>query len=115
MSTEKDYWAESLSIAADECELTLTPEQLAYLASAASSAHEHYGMAFYSPPAGDRLGEIEREWKAKLKAEQDRFNKYRNNAETAVKRALRIHSADPVTIEAYGQVYRHGGRSEQIL
>lgn len=112
---DTDYWAECISIAADECALVLTPEQLSYLADAVSGAHENYGMAFYSPPASDRLNEIEREWKAKLKAEKDRFEKYRDNAETAVKRALRVHSADPVSIEAHGQVFRHGGRSEQIL
>lgn len=49
MANDADYWAECISIAADECGLELTPEQMAYLADAASGAHEHYGMAFYSP------------------------------------------------------------------
>lgn len=114
MSNDAEYWRECISIAAEECELALTPEQLAYLADAASGGHEHYGIAFYSPPASDRLNEIERESAAKLKALQAEFDHYKDNAETAVKRALRVHSADPVTIGPYGEVFRHGGRSEQI-
>lgn len=67
-----DYWKECISIAAEECDLTLTSEQLEYLAGSAESGHEHYGMAFYSPPASDRYNEIEREWKAKYKALEKR-------------------------------------------
>ena len=63
MSTQNDYWKECISIAADECDLTLTPEQLAYLADAVEGGHEHYEQAFYSPPANDRLNDIEREIK----------------------------------------------------
>lgn len=63
-----DYWKECISIAAEECGLTLTDEQLDALASSAQAGHEHYGMAFYSPPSSDRYDQIEREWKAKLDA-----------------------------------------------
>ena len=59
MSTQRDYWQECMAIAAEECELTLTPDQRDCLASAAESGHEHYGMAFYSPPPGERMSEIE--------------------------------------------------------
>lgn len=48
-----EYWKECISIAADECDLSLTSEQLEYLADSASGSHENYGMAFYSPPASD--------------------------------------------------------------
>lgn len=81
-----------------------------YLAGAASSAHEHYDMAFYSPPASDRLSEIEREWKAKLKAEQDRFDKYRDNAETAPKgREVLLWSTkykQPISVGDWGSYCR---------
>lgn len=114
MSAQQDYWQECISIAAEECDLKLTHEQLAYLADAVDGDHEHYGLAFYSPPASDRLDDIEREWKAKLKATQDEHERYVLNAEAAVKQALRVHRDDQVTIGSYGEVLRHGGRTERI-
>lgn len=114
MTATQDYWAECIAIAAEECGLTLTTEQLEYLAGAAESGHEHYGMAFYSPPWSDRMADIEREWKAKLKAQQDEHERYVRNAEQAVKQALRVHRDDPVTIGEHGEVLRHGGRTERI-
>ena len=114
MTAQRDYWSECISIAAEECGLTLTTEQRDYLADAAESGHEHYGMAFYSPPDSDRIGDIEREWKAKLKAQQAEHERYVNNAETAVKQALRVHRDDQVTIGSHGEVLRHGGRTEVI-
>jgi hypothetical protein len=113
--SDKDYWKECISIAADECDLQLTEEQLEALAESAASGHEHYGMAFYEPPASDRYDEIEREWKRKYEALRREFDAYIDNAETAVKRALRQHRDAQVTIGQYGEVHRHGGRTEQIL
>lgn len=110
----QDYWKECISIAADECELTLTPKQLDYLASSAESGHEHYGMAFYSPSSSERLNEIENEWKNKLKALQSEFDAYRDNAETAVRKALRQHRDDQISIGEHGEVLRHSGRTERI-
>lgn len=112
--TGLDYWKECISIAADECELTLTPEQLTYLADSVSGGHENYGMAFYSPPPSERMHDIEREWKAKLKAQQDEHERYVNNAETAIKQALRVHRDDQVSIGSHGEVLRYGGRTERI-
>jgi hypothetical protein len=110
----KDYWRECISIAAEECDLTLTDDQLDALAEGAKSGHEHYDMAFYSPPASDRISDIEDEWKRKLAALQAEYDSYRNNAETAVKRALRQHHDDNVSIGAHGDVFIHAGRTEQI-
>lgn len=109
-----DYWKECISIAAEECGLSLTAEQLDALADGASNGHEHYGMAFYSPPPSERLNEIESEWKRKLATVQAEFDAYRDDAETAVKRALRQHSDANVSIGKHGEVLRHGGRTEQI-
>lgn len=114
MSNDLDYWKECIAIAAEECDLKLTEEQLQCLADGASGGHEHYGMAFYSPPASERLDEIEREHAAKLKALEREFEQYRDNAETAVKKALRQHSDARVTIGRYGEVLRHDGRTTQI-
>lgn len=41
-----EYWKECISIAADECGLVLTEEQLECLASSVEGGHENYGMAF---------------------------------------------------------------------
>lgn len=109
-----DYWKECISIAAEDCKLAITPEQLGCLASSVESGHENYGQAFYSPPASDRISEVERESAAKLKALQREFDSYRTNAETAVKQALRQRPDESVSIGKHGDVFRHGGRTEQI-
>lgn len=114
MSRDFDYWSECISIAAEECDLKLTTEQLAYLAEAASGGHEHYGMAFYSPPPSERLDDIEREHKERYRRLEAEFNKYRDNAETAVKQALRQHHDANVSIGDRGEVLRHDGRTTQI-
>jgi hypothetical protein len=114
VSAQQNYWKECISTAAEECDLTLTGEQLDYLAGAAENGHEHYGMAFYSPPPSERLNEIEAGWKRRLQALQAEFDAYRGHAETAVKQALRVHRDDPVTIHEHGEVLRHGGRTERI-
>lgn len=114
MTAQRDYWQECIAIAAEECDLKLTKEQLDCLASSAESGHEHYGMAFYSPPPSDRINDIESEWKAKLKRLQDEFDAYKGNAETAVKQALRVHRDDHVSIEPHGEVLMHGGRTVRI-
>ncbi|AEC22245.1 hypothetical protein PT7_P009 (plasmid) [Pusillimonas sp. T7-7] len=108
------YWEECISIAAEECDLSLTPEQLEALADGASSGHEHYGMAFYSPPDSDRYDAIEQEWKAKYNALKREFEAYQGNAETAVKQALRQYSDANVSIGEHGEVLRHDGRTERI-
>ena len=112
--TDLDYWKECISIAAEECDLSLTTEQLEALADGASKGHEYYGMAFYSPPPSERLREVEDEWKRKLAALQAEFDAYRDNAETAVKRALCQHRDANVSIGKYGEVLRHDGRTTQI-
>ena len=109
-----DYWKECVSDAAEECGVALTPDQRDYIAHAVEGAHENYGMAFYTPPAGDRITSIESEWQDKLKSLEREYEQYRNNAETAVKRALRQHDDANVSIEEYGEVLRHGGRTERI-
>ena len=112
--TTTDYWKECISIAADECSLVLTPNQLDYLVDSIELGREHYSSAFYSPPASDRLNELEREWKAKYQALQKEFDSYRNDAETAVKLALRQHSTANVSIGKYGEVTRFDGRATVI-
>jgi len=111
---QRDYWRECLSNAAEECGATLTDAQLNAMAADVCLAHENYGMAFYSPPASDRYAEIERKWKGKLAAAERELAEYRQNAETAVKKALRQYSDAVVTIGEHGEVLRHGGRTVQI-
>lgn len=114
MNRDLDYWSECIAIAAEECGLELTPEQLACLADSASGGHEHYGMAFYSPPTSERLDQIEREHKDRYARLEAEFNKYRSNAETAIKQALRQYHDANVSIGEHGEVLRHDGRTTQI-
>ena len=48
MSAE-NYWFECIAEAASECGLTLSDDQVRFLAQAAEGAHDHYGQAFYRP------------------------------------------------------------------
>lgn len=112
--SDLEYWKECISQAAEEVALPLPPQQLTALAESVKGAHEHYGMAFYSPPSSDRLNDIEREWKEKYKRLEAQLETYRTNAEEAVKMALHVHREDNVSIGANGEVLRHGGRTEQI-
>jgi len=112
--TTTDFWKECISIAAEECGLVITDEQLAVIAESVEGGHENYGMAFYSPPDHERVDDIEKEWKAKLKAKDKEMETYRNNAETAIKKALNQYTDASVSIGEYGEVLRHGGRTVQI-
>ena len=109
-----DYWKECISIAAEECGLEITDNQLQSLAESVEGGHENYGMAFYSPPNHERLDDIEKEWKAKLKAKDQESERYRVNAETAVRQALRQHSDANVSIGEYGEVTRYDGRATRL-
>ena len=109
-----DYWKECISLAAEDCGLTMTDDQLESLADSVKGGHENYGMAFYSPPSHERMDDIEKEWKEKLKAKDQELERYRANAETAVKRALRQHSDANVSIGEYGEVTRYDGRAMRL-
>lgn len=112
MSAQQDYWSECISIAAEECGLNLTLGQLECIAKSVECAHDNYGMAFYSPSANDRVIDIEREWKARLKAQQEDHARYVANAEEAIKRALKVDGS--VSIEPYGRVLHYAGRITEI-
>ena len=112
--TTTDFWKECISIAAEECGLAITAEQLAVIAESVEGGHANYGMAFYSPPDHERMDDIEKEWKAKLKAKDKEMETYRNNAETAIKKALNQYTDASVSIGEYGEVFRHGGGTVQI-
>lgn len=112
--TGLDYWKECISTGAEECDLELTGEQLECLAETAQGGHENYGMAFYSPPASDRLNDIEDEWRKKYNDLQADFDRYRDNAEKAVGRALHQYDDANISIGDHGEVYRIDGRHTQI-
>ena len=113
--SDVNYWEECIANAAEEVSLGLTDEQLKYLAESVNVSHENYGMAFYSPPQSDRMSAVEHEYKEKYKRLEIQFTKYRDNAETAIKRALNQHSGANVSIGEHGEVTRYGGRTERIL
>jgi hypothetical protein len=101
--TPLEYWKETLAIAAEECALVLTDEQLTALAEAAQGSHENYGMAFYSPPSTDRLSEIEDGWRKKVKQAEAEAERYRSDF---VKNVCMRHRVDPshVILEGDGNV-----------
>ena len=72
MGAHLDYWKECIGEAADECGLSLTDEQLDCLAGSVQSGHENYGMAFYSPPAGEYLTSENERLRRKLLAESEK-------------------------------------------
>lgn len=108
------YYAEGLAESFEEHGIAATTDQISLVAADVANYAESEGQAFYTPPASDRYNQIEREWKAKYEALQREFDAYRGNAETAVKQALRQYSDSQVTIGDHGEVFRHGGRTEQI-
>ncbi len=114
MSKYLDYWMDCISEGASNCGLSLTDEQLKCLAESAEGGHDHYDMAFYSPPPSDRIGDIEREWKGKLDAMKKEHDQYRCSAEKAIKDALNVHRDDNVRIGENGSVFRIDGRTTQI-
>lgn len=60
--TDAEYWRECIETALDECGLTATDEQVAYLSDAVSGAHECYSMAFgYDVASSNRYAALERE------------------------------------------------------
>lgn len=108
------YWQESFEIAADEVGLQYTPEQAETIGEALKISHENYGLAHYSPPSSDIYAAQDREWKQKYDALQAEFDRYRGNAEEAVRKKFRVHSQDGVSIGEHGAVYSHGGRTTQL-
>ncbi len=72
MSSEKDYWLECIDCAFDEAGIDATEEQKQHVADSVRVSHENYGMAFYSPPAGEHYrSEIDR-LNRELKKERDK-------------------------------------------
>lgn len=72
---QDEYWTECISIAADECGLALTKEQLECLSASVRGGHENYGMASgYDVASTNRYAAIEREQdelRRALRREQD--------------------------------------------
>lgn len=113
-TTSLSYWEESFSCALDELGICVTSDQLKSLAEAIEMSHENYGLAFYFPPASDRLNEIKREADTRLERLQVEFDEYRRRAERAVGEALGQSANTPIHIGEYGEVFRTDGRTTQI-
>ena len=117
--TPAEYWQEAVEIALEEMGQYhivegLTADQRAELGVALAVSHECYGMAFYSPPSSDRINEIERGYKAKIARLEAEAESYRETVSKTVGRLLNQNSDARISINDDGEVYRHGGRDEQI-
>lgn len=102
-----DYWRECVSTAAEDCGLTMTADQLEFIAYAVEGAHENYGMAFYSPPPSDGIAEIRREGQAALDKLQRAFDAYQRGSKIAVRRALRLYPDANISIQDDGEIVRY--------
>ncbi len=102
MSAETDYWQEAVACALDEVGVSLTKENLEKVARSMETSHENYGQAFYSPPASERIADIERGWKAKVEAVEAAAERYRRDF---VKNICTRHNVEPsqVTLEGNGE------------
>lgn len=67
-----NYWETTISEAAEECGLDLTPEQLDTLASWVEGAHENYGMAMGYDCIPNPLRLENEELQRKLQIEQQK-------------------------------------------
>lgn len=114
MRTTLDYWKECISHAADECGLSLTAEQIDTMATAVQVGHENYHMAFYSPPSTDRLKEMEKEYNKILIAKEIELETFKAKSNLALKKALNQYDDVNLVVGEHGEVYRCGGRTEQI-
>lgn len=101
-----DYWNETVTDSLHNAGIGATDEQIKQIAEDISISHEHYGMAFYSPPVSDYFDREIDEWKQKYKTLQKEFEQYQANAEYAVKRAYKVSQDVPISIEKHGEVRR---------
>lgn len=85
------------------------------MGKALATSQECYGMAFYTPPASDRISAIERENKSALTEIEARFDAYRATSEDVVRRILRLSPDTNIGINQHGEVHRYGGRIERIV
>jgi hypothetical protein len=115
MSGPIDYWKECISVGAEECGLPISQEQIDYIAERAMYAHEEYGMAFYTPPATDRVSDMKREFNEKIEKEQRENERFRKNAENAIKSSLKLSQDSRISIDDNGEVYLVNGRTTRIL
>lgn len=56
----EDYWRECIEIACSEAGVSVTPDQIAEIASAVQGAHENIGMAFHVPSDSPAQSEADR-------------------------------------------------------
>ena len=102
MTSQSDYWGECVALGCEEAGIAITREQIKELAAFVESGHENYGQAFYSPPATDYFEHEKRKQADLLKEARDELERYRSNAEAAVRRALNLRSDTHVTITPNG-------------
>jgi len=69
---QRDYWTECVEISFEEAGISATPEQIEIVAGGVEGCHENYGMAFYTPPAGEYLRSEVADLKRQLQAEIDK-------------------------------------------
>ena len=98
-----DYWKECISMAADECGLVLTDEQLECLAGSVEVGHESYGMAFGHDSIPNPMSSEVEQLKAQIKKleKQHEAQLYGIKKGVATRRNVSLHD---VHIEDDGHI-----------
>jgi hypothetical protein len=104
-----DFYTDAIRDAAEECGAELTDKQIAYLARA-DRASKNVGLAFNTPPASDRLSEVEGEWMRKYEALKAEYSTFQSNAERAVQESFGLRRDDRVSIGSHGRVLLNDGQ-----
>lgn len=119
MNSYEKYWEETLSEAfegagAYELYSQLTPEQRESIAKSLRISEECKSLAFYTPPASDRYNEIEREYKAKIKALEEQSRKQYEQLTNALGSVLKLDPAK-LSLNRDGGIDYTCGRSYEVV
>ena len=98
-----EYWEECLASAFDEHGVSATPEQIKAIAEDVKVSHENYGMAFYSPPAGEHLRRELDEANRKLRAEREKVRCRECNGRGRIITPGPYHSSDMGCWKCHGE------------
>lgn len=117
--TQEKYWEEALSDAFDGCNAThiwgmLSEEQKNDIAKSIRISEECKSLAFYTPPPSDRLNEIEREHKRKIKELEDRLEEQREGFTKALGKTLKLEHTK-LYLNKDGGIDYTNGRTYEVL
>lgn len=110
-----EYWLEALEYAMDALGVlgALTDEQRREVARSLCISAENQSLAFYNPPASDRIASVEREKAAALAQERAENERVLANVRAVLARQMGVRTSD-LSIGHDGRVFLNGGRTVEI-